>query len=91
MSKFSYDDEFGTTGVFAVNYGPVTLAANTENPILKIETVLNAKQDIASQLNATDKPLVYTAKADDSLQLKPFYSYEAGERYYLYIKFSEVA
>ena len=91
VSKFSYDDEFGTTGVFAVNYGPVTLAANTENPILKIETVLNAKQDIASQLNATDKPLVYTAKADDSLQLKPFYSYEAGERYYLYIKFSEVA
>ena len=58
-----------------------TLAANTENPILKIETVLNAKQDIASQLNATDKPLVYTAKADDSLQLKPFYSYDRYRRF----------
>ena len=88
MSRHEEDE---TTGGCAGNYGAVTLATNTENPVLKPETVLNKEQDMASQLNATDEPLVYTAKADESLQLKPFYSYEAGERYYLYIKFSKVA
>lgn len=89
VSRFRYTDEFGTEGVFAINYGAVALAANTPNPLGDPAKILNADRDIRSQLQAGETPLTFTAKEDESLQFKPFYSYKEGERYYLYIKLGQ--
>lgn len=85
VSKMEYEADYGMEGVFAINYGPVTLAASMTNPLADPADVLDGNQDVAEQLVATDEPLVYTAAKDASLTMKPFYAYKENELYFLYM------
>lgn len=86
VSKAEYEADYGKEGVFAINYGPVTLAASMPNPLDDPADVLDGNSDIRAQLTNTETPLVFTAADDPNLVVKPYYAYQEGELYFLYMK-----
>ena len=79
-----YEADYGKEGVFAIMHGPVALAASMQNPLKDPADVLDGNGDIAAQLKE-EGPLAYTALADETLAVKPFYRYKKQELYFLYM------
>ncbi|RXZ62038.1 hypothetical protein ESZ91_06510 [Candidatus Borkfalkia ceftriaxoniphila] len=84
VSKMEYEADYGKEGVFAIMHGPVALAASMQNPLKDPADVLDGNGDIAAQLKE-EGPLAYTALADETLAVKPFYRYKKQELYFLYM------
>lgn len=69
--------------VYAVMYGPVTLACSGTPANLK--DVLPLTGDIQTLLVQEEGTLHFKAAADSNIVLKPYYEYLQGEKYLLYI------
>ncbi len=69
----------------AIMYGPVTMAvqalANGENPADLIDLKHISKDFVPSETG----PLTWKMKDNESVVLKPFYTYKEGEKYFLYL------
>lgn len=74
---------YGTDGVWAMTYGPITLAAKLPFGIKPKEVF--KYENVLSKITKGNDNLHYTI-TDDGLtaEIKPFYEYKAGEGYYLY-------
>jgi hypothetical protein len=76
---------YGTDGVWAVNYGPVTLAAETD--FAKPHKALDAKKPIAGQLTRGEGlQFFHQTETGSRITFRTFYDYKKGEFYYLYIQ-----
>lgn len=80
-SKLTGADE--TDAVYAVKYGPVVLACSGVRKDL--DKVLSLEADINELLHKENGTLRFGAVNDPSVVLKPYYQYQKGEKYVLYI------
>lgn len=69
--------------VYALMYGPVTLACSGEAE--QLAQLISLDEDPNTLLVKDEKSLVFTAKSDNSVVFIPYYSYLKGESYILYI------
>lgn len=85
ISKIEAQFDYGPDGIWAVNYGPVVLAAEL-NGSVKPEDVLTGSAPIKDQLKSINTPLTFEAKENNAIVFKPFYKYQRNEWYFLYMK-----
>ena len=76
-------EDYDNYAVYAVSYGPVTLACEGAHADLNQSVLL--EKSPAEQLEATETPLTFRVKGNESLVFKPYYEYKDGDIYTLYM------
>ena len=76
--------DYGVDGVWALEYGPISLAAKL--PLGIKPTGLIEYETILTEITKGSDNLHYSLVKDGiNVEYKPFYEYEQGEAYYIYI------
>jgi len=74
-------------GLYALKYGPVTLAYNGyTNNLAELVPINSDPNDLFEK---TEETLNFSSKKDNSVIFKPYYVYEENEIYTMYIKYRE--
>ena len=69
--------------VYAVKYGPVTLAC--DGAVANLRSYIPLAEDANTLLTRQETDMIFTAARNSGIVFKPYYSYEEGKPYTLYI------
>lgn len=76
-------EEYDNYAVYAVNYGPVTLAC--EGAHADLNRYVSLSEDVSAQLKPVGEGLTFEVVGNSSLRFKPYYRYGDGDVYTLYM------
>ena len=90
---FEHEFDYGPDGVWAINYGPVTLACEDNQSILGFHPIdyVFYDQPLSEQLLLSETPLHFHVVNDEEAVIvyKPFLEFDKHQIYYMYINLHE--